>query len=542
MKAAGTPPGQRLKRTTPGRVASESTTRSPGSGKALLLPSALAALLIGFGLISARQQALFWTFLGSGIGLLVWAAVLYASTRRNHRVLVLEVVIRKQHWIQACAQGTILLYWGYHTRLVYPFLPFVVAQLVFAYAFDSLLSLSRRSTYTLGFGPFPIIFSINLFLWFQLDWFYWQFAMIAVGFLAKELIRWTREGRRVHIFNPSSFPLGVFSLALILTGTWGITYATPIANTQADVPYLYAVIFLVALPGQLFFGVARMTLAAVAATYLFSLAYFQITGTYFFYDSHIPVQVFLGMHLLFTDPSTSPRSESGRILFGILYALGVVVFYVLLEMIGAPTLFDKLLPVPILNLLVRRIDVLTASKPLAALDAGRVGAGLSPMQRNVAYTAIWTAFFIMLSITQGVGDRHPGQYLPFWTNACQDGSGRACRYATVLTQIYCVNGSGWACNEAGIAESARNRGAESSFKRACDQGFTPGCENLSRVASPTGTWARGDPVLADLPIILRGTKPRLAERDPATLYRIGCAQGWPHMCGGPPVGAAGRPR
>ena len=541
MTAAGTPPGQ-LKRPKPGRAPSESTTPSAGSGKALALPSALAVVLIGLGLISARQQALFWTFLGSGVGLLVWAAVLYGSARRNRRALLLEVVIRKQHWIQACAQGSVLLYWGYHTRLVYPFLPFVVAQLIFAYAFDSLLSWSRRNTYQLGFGPFPIIFSINLFLWFQLDWFYWQFAMIAVGFMAKELIRWTREGRRVHIFNPSSFPLGVFSLGLLLTGTWNITYATPIANTQADVPYLYAVIFLVALPGQLFFGVARMTLAAVATTYLFSLAYYQATGTYFFYDSHIPVQVFLGMHLLFTDPSTSPRSESGRISFGILYALGVIVFYVLLEMIGAPTLFDKLLPVPILNLLVRRIDSLMASKPLAALDPARIGSGLSPSQRNVAYTAIWAAFFIMLSLTQGVGDRHPGQYLPFWTNACQVGNERACRYATVLTQIYCVNGSGWACNEAGIAESARSQRPEPSFKRACDQGFTPGCENLARAASPTGTWARGEPVLADLPIVLRGTKPRLTERDPATLYRIGCEQGWPHMCSGPPAGSTGQSR
>ena len=107
---------------------------------------------------------MFWTFLGSGVGLLVWAVVLYASARRTGRRLVLDVVVRKQHWMQAIAQGSVLLYWGWHARVVYPFLPFVVAQLVFAYAFDSLLSWSRRDSYTLGFGPFPVIFSINLFL------------------------------------------------------------------------------------------------------------------------------------------------------------------------------------------------------------------------------------------------------------------------------------------------------------------------------------------------------------------------------------------
>ncbi len=56
-------------------------------------------------------------------------------------------------------------------------------------------------------GPFPVIFSINLFLWFKPDWFYFQFLMVALGFAAKELIRWDKDGRRAHIFNPSSFPL-----------------------------------------------------------------------------------------------------------------------------------------------------------------------------------------------------------------------------------------------------------------------------------------------------------------------------------------------
>jgi hypothetical protein len=80
--------------------------------------------------------------------------------------------------------------------------PLLAAQLIFAYAFDMLLAWSRRRTYTLGFGPFPVIFSINLFLWFKPDWFYLQLLMIGVGFGAKELIRWSRDERTVQIFNP----------------------------------------------------------------------------------------------------------------------------------------------------------------------------------------------------------------------------------------------------------------------------------------------------------------------------------------------------
>jgi hypothetical protein len=487
-------------------------------------------VLVALAAVSRGHAAVFWTFFVSGLGVLAWAAVLLVSAKTRGRALVLDVDVRKQHWIQACAQGSVLLYWGWHTRAVYPFLPFVVAQLIFAYAFDSLLTFSRREKYALGFGPFPVIFSINLFLWFKLDWFYWQFAMVAVGFLAKEMIRWTREGKRVHIFNPSSFPLGVFSLVLIATRSWDISFASLIANTQADVPSLYAWIFFISLPGQLLFGVARTTLSAVLTTYLFSVVYFNVTGTYFFYDSHIPVQVFLGMHLLFTDPSTSPRSELGRWIFGILYGLGVIGLYVVLGWMGAPTLFDKLLPVPILNLLVRRIDALTASPALAAVDPARIARSLSPKHRNVAYTLVWATVFAALSATQGVGDRHPGQYLPFWANACSTGSERACVYTTVLERIYCNDGSGWACNEMGIAQSRRGQPADASFKRSCDLGFQPGCVNATRASAPNASFVREDPPVAELPIVLRGTKPRLTERDPTRLHALGCAQGWPRMC------------
>jgi len=507
---------------------SEPDGPSPTSTRGLALPLALALVLAGLALVSRQRASVFWTFLGTAGVLLAWTAALYASARRKHRTLVLQVLVRRQHWVQACAQGSVLLYWGWHSPVVYPFLPFVAAQLVFAYAFDSLLNWSRRDTYQLGFGPFPIIFSINLFLWFKLDWFYWQFAMVATGFLAKELIKWTRDGKRVHIFNPSSFPLGLFSLVLILTGTSNATFGTLIANTQADVPYLYLVIFLIALPGQLLFGVARMTLVAVVSLYAISMVYLAATGTYLFYDSNVPVQVFLGMHLLFTDPSTSPRSELGRTIFGVLYAALVAVFYVMLQWLGLPTFYDKLLPVPILNLLVRRIDALAAWKPLAVVNPARIARTWSPARRNLLFTSLWAIVFVALSATQGVGDKHPGQYLPFWTKACQTGNDRACTYASALTLIYCNDGSGWACNEAGIAQSASS--ATAAFRRACDNGFAAGCENLNRATAATQDWARGDPRVEDLPIILRGTKPRLQERDPARLYALACEQGWPRTC------------
>ena len=270
------------------------------------IPLVYSAALAGLSLLPVvgATPTLRWTLVVAAVGLTVWSAVL----ARYRPALSVAFVARPQHYVQICAQSVILAYWGWYWREVYDAAHLLLAQLLFAYAFDMLLSWSRREEYTVGFGPIPVVFSINLFLWFKPDWFYLQFILIAVGFAAKEFIRWEKDGRLVHIFNPSSFPLGVFSLGLLLTGTTHLTWGQEIATTLNHAPQIYLVIFLASLPGQLLFGVTTMTMSAVVTMYLFGLAYFAFAGTYYFIDSYIPIAVFLGMHLLFTDPSTAPRT------------------------------------------------------------------------------------------------------------------------------------------------------------------------------------------------------------------------------------------
>ena len=212
-----------------------------GPSRALTLPLTFTLFLAGFALApSVRQHPpLLWAVWGAAAALLVWNALLLATSGRDGRALSLDVVLRKQHYVQACAQLSVYLYWGWYWRQVYDSAHLIAAQLAFAYAFDMLLTWSRRDRYTLGFGPFPIIFSINLFMWFKPDWFYLQFVMVAVGFAVKELVKWNKEGRRVHIFNPSSFPLGMFVLILILTGTTHVTWRPEIAVTQIYPPCVF---------------------------------------------------------------------------------------------------------------------------------------------------------------------------------------------------------------------------------------------------------------------------------------------------------------
>ena len=489
-----------------------------------------------------QNSTLMWTFFGTAVLLGAWIAAMKFDALRRNRTFTIEVVLKKQHYLQACAQGSVLLYWGWYWPQVYAMAPLILGQLVFAYAFDMLLSWSRRDSYKLGFGPFPVIFSINLFLWFKPDWFYLQFAMVALGMAAKELIRWTKEGRQSHIFNPSSFPLAVFSLGLIITGSSGITWGKEIASTQFYPPHMYVFIFLIGLPGQLFFGVTTMTMSAVIATYAFNLVYFAATGVYFFYDSYIPIAVFLGMHLLFTDPSTSPRSELGRIIFGTLYGLSTIALYELLGSAGLPTFYDKRLQVPRLNLSIKAIDRVASSRWIRIFDTATLGRSWTPHRRNFAFMSIWSIVFAGLCVANGLTDSHPGQWLPFWRQACQDGRRYACPYLADMETAFCERGSGWACNEAGLMHIALSRsgedlrrlepaGAAEPFRRGCDLGHTTACANLQTLTTGAGKYASMPPMLEDFPIILRGSKGEIRERDPSALYALACREGWPGTCG-----------
>ena len=500
--------------------------------RALALPFACSAVLLAFCLLPAvnANGRLQWTFAGAAAALSAWSTLLLVAASRARRLFTVEIALRRQHYVQACAHTAILLYWGWHWRQVYDSAHLIAAQIVFAYAFDSLLAWSRDGSYTLGFGAFPIVFSTNLFLWFKEDWFYFQFLIIAVGFAAKAFVRWQKDGRSAHIFNPSALTLTLASVGLLLTGSSDLTWGREIAVTQFYPPHMYVFLFLVALPGQLLFGVASMTLAAVATTYAIGLAYFAATGTYFFLDSYVPIAVFLGMHLLFTDPSTSPRTELGRLIFGALYGASVVVLYALLARAGMPTFYDKLLQVPLLNLSIKAIDRLARTRPLQRLRPESIGPHLTGVRRNLAYVSLWAMLFLAMSVSGGVGDRHPGQWLPFWQSACARDRAGACAYLVELETTLCRAGSGWACNELGNVRVASVDGvaALAAWQRGCELGFGPACANAG--GGVDGAAATGPPTLADYPILLRGSKGPVTDLAPAALYARACEQGWADAC------------
>ena len=493
-----------------------------------------------------RLAASFW---GAAAGLLSFLLLLSRKVSITHRTLVYEFSPRPVHYVQLVMHSSVYAYWGWFWPEVYRHVPLILAQIVFVYALDMLVCWWRRDTWILGFGPFPIVLSTNLFLWFRDDWFFLQFLMLAVGVLAKEFIRWKRDGNSTHIFNPSAFALFVFSLGLILTRTSSLTWGEDISTTFHRPPNIYFEIFVLGLVVQALFSVTLVTLSAAASLYVLNLAFTSITGVYFFVDTNIPPAVFLGLHLLVTDPATSPRKTFGKILFGGAYGAGVFGLYGLLGAVGAPQFYDKLLCVPILNLTVRALD--RASTSLSAwfarqqFHSPRWSSGSTPRQANFAWMGVWIALFGVMTQTHFVGGRQPGSTPAFWVTACEEGRWHACRTLAHSLDVACQNNSGPGCFSLGMLlntgkEVARNSvGAAKSFGRGCELGVAYSCFNLADLVRTEGPGLLESPcnsgdsqscVTLGL-LYLRGQGVEVNQGSALALFRKACHVGSARGCG-----------
>lgn len=519
-----------------GNGALAETDNAPVIGGAFVLkvPGLFAAVLLLLSFFPRIQsnEVLVYSFWAAALCLLAWHGLLLKQCAQSANKKTFVIALKPQHYIQAMVHLSVYTYWGMNWQPVQDHALLLVAQVLFAYSFDILLSWSRRESYQFGFGPVPIIFSTNLFLWFRDDWFYLQFIMIAVGFLGKEFVRWNRDGRLVHIFNPSAFTLGLFSIVLIATNSTDITWGAQIASTLSLAPGIYTYLFIGGLVVMYFFSITLVAASAAMIMFALSALYFWFTGVPYFLDSEIPTAVFLGLHLLVTDPSTSPRTPTGRLLFGLLYGIGVFVLYTILDTFGSPTFYDKLLCVPLLNLSVQWIDRL-----VLPLRNNRLlenwGLGVTPSKKaNLAHMAVWIAFFASMSLLGKTDSRHVGDSLPFWAQACEESRANACDRLLLLESTYCNDNSGWACNAIGAhyysgmyVEKDTER-ALGFFARACELRFQAGCFNFLDPSQIN----LANPRAFDLRLLLREGGKNLLELPESQLYARACEHGWNYAC------------
>ncbi|MSP61923.1 MAG: sel1 repeat family protein [Myxococcales bacterium] len=211
----------------------------------------------------------------------------------------------------------------------------------------------------------------------------------------------------------------------------------------------------------------------------------------------------------------------------------MVALYFLFDLLGVPTFYDKLAPVPFLNLSIKWIDRAAASRALRWLDPARLGPRLAPRRRNLAYMTIWALAFAGISAVDGVGDAHPGNRLPFWQQACKEGRRGGCRNLATMAWTFCNDGSGWACNEIGMLLSERRVVVEATpaegFARACRLGFKTGCDNAARLRTPAEALQRHAPRLIDYNLLLE-RKGHAEDHTPLQLFERACEQGWADGC------------
>jgi hypothetical protein len=129
----------------------------------------------------------------------------------------------------------------------------------------------------------------------------------------------------------------------------------------------------------------------------------------------------------------------------------------------------------------------------------------------------------------------PRRWVPFWQEACAESRHTACeKFGRIVTQ-YCRQGSGWACNEAGIlqAEGRTQSGipAQAAFQQSCRVGFLPGCDNNAKVQTGGSGFTRLPPRDVDYPILLQEGTGLPADKTPQELHARACRQGWKEACG-----------
>lgn len=402
-----------------------------------------------------------------------WLALLALRARAARRPLEAIVVIRRPHWVQIGMHSTLYIWWGLHVSFVGDNAWLILLQVPLAYLLDLLLAWSHRRPWVIGFGPIPIIGSINLFLWFVDDWYALQLLMVVLAFGGREFIRWRWLGRVRHIFNPSGFALAVVSLGVIVAGASDITWGNAIATTLEVAPHMYTVMFGVGVVVMLLFRVTGVTVAAALTLWGLGVVYHAITGEWFFTDTAIPIAVFLGMNLLITDPATSPENTTGKLLFGALYGAAVMPLFIGLHAIDTPSFYDKLLQVPLLNLLAPALH-----RAGAAIEARLPALPGTPGRRNLALVGFWAVAFFMLR--PALVD-HPGADPATWRAACQAGNATACINLRHTLEKGCGIGKPEICHQLGEdlfdpTQLGHDRErALKAFAQACRLGYVRSC-------------------------------------------------------------------
>ncbi len=323
---------------------------SPVPGTILVFVAVAAAAIPFLPPISARPNLQFW-MIAANIVLAIVGAVF---SQRFNETVSFAYLFRRAHIVQMLAQSSIYFYMALYSPVLRESAFSIVYQLVFAFLADAMICAYLRKPISIGFAVFPIVLSVNFFLWFKGHHYYLQLACILFAVASKHfLVRPDPAGGVRHIFNPSGIALAVFSLFVLIGGHQNFAQLPEVIETHHLArPGIFFVIFMAGCFSLYFGKVVSVTLGAFLTLYITSEVARFFAGGVPLMHQWIDPSLLLGITLLITDPKTSPDRPLAQFAYGCLYAIGVMLAYGLLSLFQQPGFFLKVLPVPVLNLLV----------------------------------------------------------------------------------------------------------------------------------------------------------------------------------------------
>jgi hypothetical protein len=280
------------------------------------------------------------------LGLLLTFAILW-FTRREPRVIT---KFKFAHLAQLIAQSSIYFYTFYFIPGLRDHIPLIVFQLIFANSFYFLFTLWRINQVHLDLSMFPIVLSINLFLWFYPQYFVLHLLLIVCAILAKTYLVRTVDGKTVHIFNPSALVMAAAATIVTVFYLEHLVRSLELVDAYTQVPYILLLIFIAGCLPQWVGKVQFIALGALLG-HLFSQLVTDLITDFNFPARYLLLHpsVFIGITLLVTDPVTGPRRKSSQFVFGLIYGLSIVPVGYFFYLIGAQGHFAKLMFVPVLN-------------------------------------------------------------------------------------------------------------------------------------------------------------------------------------------------
>lgn len=301
------------------------------------------------------------------------------------------------HVIPILVQTLLLSYWAVHWLPLRERLGYLAWCIPVAIVTDALLLRARTGEAKIGVGAVPVVLSSTLFTNYPLKDSAWMLLVVGLALASKAFLR---RGQQ-HIFNPSGFGLSVLAVMSFA----GIGQTQDVAHQLNSPPMMTELILVLALLPQLRLPIVSSTLGAATAMWLWVTAQPLLRLVAHEHVRALSITwspVLLVLVLLLTDPATSPKSPSGRFLFGAFIGIAMNVISVTMLSTSGSDFWSKVLAIPLANFLV----------PWFQRAGERLDARWTWLQPrfNRWHIATWLLIATLYLLVEGKAEHHRAQF------------------------------------------------------------------------------------------------------------------------------------